>query len=49
MRHNVRTMKKQMDEATLELLANEIEAQYAHLSDEEWYKVVKILSQRADV
>ena len=46
----MRTMKKQiMDDATLELLANEIEAQYMHLENEEWYKVVQILAKRADI
>jgi len=33
----------------LETLAVEIEANYAHLDSNEWYRLVEILMKRADV
>jgi hypothetical protein len=33
----------------LETLAVEIEAQYAHLDSDEWYRLVEIMMKRADV
>jgi hypothetical protein len=33
----------------LEMIANEIEAAYAHLSDDEWYRLAEIMFKRADV
>jgi len=38
--------KNTISDEDLELIAKEIEDQFTHLDDEEWYKVVKILSQR---
>jgi predicted component of type VI protein secretion system len=33
---------------SLLVIAAEIEAQYSHLDDEEWRKIVNILSQRSN-
>jgi len=38
-----------MNDEDIMLLADEIEANYAHLEGDEWHKIVSILAQRANV
>ena len=40
---------KELTEFEIRNIVNNIEEDYAHLSNEDWYKIVQILEKRANV